>query len=413
MTRTMYHLPEDVRARISWFGLCMGSDTALSTSEYGALSGAFPNALNLSVELGNIVIKEKSIYRALVDPQVPARITTLTIRLSAMTSQSMGFRLVQRTARSLEYLDLGRVCLVAVCMLLWPEKHTQENDHVEHLPVFPNLAHLRFTLVDTVRVDPEWNPRWCEFPRLERMCFSVTSEDSQGIRGMSSPMDPVARQWLAVRLLMYPLPRLKHLELDCVDEAVIFEAHPCLPGLVHLHLIQHTHLAFGPESNATEPSLSRILNSALSIDSLKLASSIHGLRELNIATWSISLCDLQLLLAKLPELEGIHATLTDAHMHPQPESIAYNVTMKRMWLDTAFGDVSKWVRGPVDSLLAFISHMMNLEELLLFTKAFQRLGLAISCKSNEDLIRLARTANIGQCHRDENQIKSQTAGPIR
>ncbi|KAJ1896751.1 hypothetical protein LPJ81_004674, partial [Coemansia sp. IMI 209127] len=393
MARTMYHLPEDVRAKVSWFGLCMRSGTTLSLSEYGALSGAFPNALSMSADLGSTNVSAKEMNRILFSPQTPAQISTLTLRYSGMTEESLAVHLVHQAARSLEYLDLGSACLAALYKALWPEKTPQEPGQNEHPHMFPKLTHLRFTLSDIFAADSGWNPRRCEFPRLERMYFAVELSYERLLRGSHAPLDLTARKRLAQRLLMYSLPCLKHLELDCVDEAVIMEAHRRLPNLEHLHLIEHIHLSFVPGSDAAEPSLSRILNSALSIESLReyrnlssfrarykpleLASPIHRLRKLNIASWAIGLCDLQVLLARLPELEDIHATLTDAHVYPHPESIVYNVTIKRMWLDSAFGEAATWVKGPVNSLLTFISHMMNLEELLLFSKAFLRLERAV------------------------------------
>ncbi|KAJ2091835.1 hypothetical protein IW138_001524 [Coemansia sp. RSA 986] len=429
VARAMYHLPEDVRARISWLGLCMGNDTRISMSEYGALSGAFPNALSLSADLAYVYTSAKALDPILIDPQMPTHISTLTFRCPGLAEESLAVQLIQRTAWSLEYLDLGNACLAAICRVLWPERIPSRHSHNKHLSVFPKLKHLRFTLSDTLGANPGWHPRQCEFLQLERMRFAIEPANGRGIRGVAARLDPAARQWLAKRLLMYVLPCLTHLELDCVNEAVILEARRHLPNLKHLHLIQHSHLSFGPGSDTAEPSLSRILNSAISIESLreyrnwssfyarytplKLMSSYHRLRELNIATWVIGLCDLQLLLARMPELEDIHATLSGAHVYPQLEAIAYNVTMKRMWLDSAFGEAGTWVKGPLDALISFVAHMMNLEELLLFSKAFLRLERAVSRQTNEDLIRLARTVNIGQCHRDERRIKGQTIGGIQ
>ncbi|KAJ2853067.1 hypothetical protein GGI22_005018, partial [Coemansia erecta] len=335
MVRTMYHLPEDVRAKVSWFGLCMGSGTTLSLSEYGALSGAFPNALSMSADLGNTNASAKEMDRILVDPQMPAQISTLTLRYPDLAEGSLAVHLVHHAAKSLEYLDLGSACLAAVCTALWPERAPQGQKQNEHCPsMFPKLTHLRFTLSDTLAADSEWSPHRCEFPRLERMCFAIKPSYERLLRGVVSPLNPTARKRLAQWLLMYSLPYLKHLELDCVDEAVIMDAHRRLPNLEHLHLIEHTHLSFGPGSDAAEPGLSRILNAALSIESLReyrnrssfrarytpldLASPIHRLRRLNIVSWAISLCDLQVLLARLPELEDIYATLTEAHVYPLP-----------------------------------------------------------------------------------------------
>ncbi|KAJ2509582.1 hypothetical protein GGI11_005813 [Coemansia sp. RSA 2049] len=450
MVRTMYHLPEDVRAKIVWVGLCMENNAAVSMSEYGALMGAFPNALRLSADLAHIdTARTKSLFPVLLDAMAPAMLSTLTLRHWCLAAESPAVRLVRRAAPTLEYLDLGHVSLTTIRTVLWHAKPAPlllRDDQRVRAPAFPRLMFLCFKLADTNFIDPEWRPRVCEFPRLERMVFAIDAVRAPapgvvgGARHAAVPrMCPVARHWLARRLLMHRLPCLTHLDMDCVDDSVVLEAGPALlPNLVHLHLLQHYHLVPGSAPNTPAPSLSRTLNAVLGVRSLRVfrswtafyarhvpldlsTLSVHGLRELNISTWAIGLPDLLHLLAKLPELENIRATLTSAQAYPHPvdedtddghhhdddygdDHIAYNVTLKHMWLDSVFGEAASWVKAPLDALIMVVAHMMNLEHLLLFTKAFLRLECAVSRKSSEDLIRLARTVHIGQCHRDERWV---------
>ncbi|KAJ2660640.1 hypothetical protein IWW48_002849 [Coemansia sp. RSA 1200] len=441
MVRTMYHLPEDVRAKIVWVGLCMENNAAVSMSEYGALMAAFPSALRLSADLAHIdTARTKSLFPVLLGAMAPALLSTLTLRHWCLVGESPAVRLVRRAAPTLEYLDLGHVCLTTIRSVLWHAKPALRDGQWIRAPAFPRLMFLRFKLADTNSIDPEWHPHVCEFPRLERMVFAIDAVRAPapgvvgGARHAAVPrMYSVARHWLARRLLMHRLPCLTHLDMDCVDDSVVLEAGSALlPSLVHLHLLQHYHLVSGPAPNTPAPNLSRTLNAVLGVRSLKVfcswtafyarhvpldlsALSVHGLRELNISTWAIGLPDLLHLLAKLPELEDIRATLTSAQAYPHPADedsddghdegrIAYNVTLKHMWLDSVFGEAASWVKAPLDALIMVVAHMMNLEHLLLFTKAFLRLECAVSRKSSEDLIRLARTVHIGQCHRDERWV---------
>ncbi|KAJ2801026.1 hypothetical protein H4R21_002949, partial [Coemansia helicoidea] len=215
------------------------------------------------------------------------------------------------------------------------------------------------------------------------------------------------RQFVATLLEQVPM-QLQRLSIDDLDGDVT----GMLSGkTLRLETLKLAHRCQPRNSNGSI-SLQRVLEMALANHELKALTSVEEsfpdhlpfalstqshthLRVLDIESWSLTLCDLQVLLAKLPRLVEARVALTQPQTHPAREDISYHMAMERLWVDSDMGSDSGWDPGSFESLATLLVRMPRLSKAVLFDEAEQWLAKAMTRRNRKDLQHLARCANIG------------------
>ncbi|KAJ2162408.1 hypothetical protein GGF46_000649 [Coemansia sp. RSA 552] len=267
-------------------------------------------------------------------------------------------------------------------------------------------------------------PQPCLLPRLAALTFHIdVHKKARGRRGQAGAWNVDALLRFVDALLgSGPRLTLRRLSVDSIGGgAVLGLLRGSFPLLESLSLRQYS----GPEKDSMQ--LSDALATIMDIPALKCYSNEvavrtrysfidfdclpaeAGIRILDISSWAVTLTDMQRLVARLPRLEEICLTLTNPDEHPQPKDIAYNLEMRRLWMNTIGGTDPAWTVEALDSLAAVVTRMPNLQELLLFDKAVRWLASAVAKQNSEELLSLAFTVNVGRCNCDERAVKSTTS----
>ncbi|KAJ2723742.1 hypothetical protein GGI07_002451 [Coemansia sp. Benny D115] len=175
-------VPSDkVRAGVQWLGLCMGSNTGLSLSEYGALVEAFPNLRSIYVDMGSLDTRAKSIEGVILGAHKTVTLSTLRLKTKGTAGKPTFRALIKHAAHSLEYLDLGPVDTADACRVLWGDDTSGS-----------------FVSAVTGGSVSDWRPR-VRFPRLRRLYFSVFGGESDSV---TTPV-PVCCQFPLLEELCY------------------------------------------------------------------------------------------------------------------------------------------------------------------------------------------------------------------
>ncbi|KAJ1726098.1 hypothetical protein LPJ61_005422 [Coemansia biformis] len=431
VVRGLYWLPAEVRERVSWLGLCMGNYATISMSEYGALAAAFPGLKQIWVDVGCLTTKLRNVCPVIAGTDAPPPITALVLRDNMLRNRGVAVSLVRGAAAALEYLDLGCLGLRAASEILWdPGIHASERP-----PRFPRLRSLRVAIGSAEDGSPAMPPAECTFPRLEALvCHAAMSVSSLYAPGMPHGLPAEFIQRFMVALLLHCPAQLKQLSIDDPDGVVSAMLRERALSLKTLCLTQYHQRGeqsadLRPGSsigNSAGGGLQSVIDAAMAIPGLRMFTGTtaedhvysplgpclpdHGLLcVLDIATWTLTPCDLQLLLAKLPQLEEARVTLVRPQIHPAPEDIGYNMTVQRLWVNTVEGTGPGWDSASLESLTTQFARMPRLCELLLFYEAVQWLAKATAHRNREDLLNLALHVNIGRCNADEKAVRRTTS----
>ncbi|KAJ2734277.1 hypothetical protein IW152_002408 [Coemansia sp. BCRC 34962] len=405
--RAMHWLPAEVRAKVRWLGLAMGEGARISKSEYGALAGFFPNLATVSMDLAQIDLTERYICPAILDSGSAVRITALAFHRCGLAEQKVRASLICRAAATLEFLDTGQLDAHGLADIFWRPKTSST-------VCFPRVRRLYFHIsgADGKHLAFVQTTRQL-FPRVEelRCVAGLAPGGEDGVENLRLFLECV---------LGYHLPELQRLSVVCDLAHMMPElSSASLPALEHVLLAWRRGPTTGGSGRA---SLGWSLDVAAGFSRLQHFSArapattpgrplrlperqLAGLHTLDLRTWAVSLCDLQLMLRSLPGIQNLALTLMDPHKYPPPDDIEFNLDMHRLWLSTV---ECKWDNLALDSLLTTVTQMVNLRELLLFRRALQRLKTAIVRAKSDDLQEFAKMVNIGQCDCNEWTVKTSS-----
>ncbi|KAJ2059835.1 hypothetical protein GGI17_004173 [Coemansia sp. S146] len=412
--RAMNWLAVEVRCKVRWLGLAMGDGATISKSEYGALAGFFPNLVAMSMDLAQVDLKERFICPAILDSDSVVRITALAFHRCGLPDQMVRARLISRAASTLEFLDTGQFDAHVLADIFWPPKALSSVR-------FPQLRRLYFHICGVAgspAASSQTNRQL--FPKAEELRCVVNVAPSE--EGNDEGADNL--RMFVESVLSHQLPELRRLSVIYDLALMIPELSPsALPALEHLLLAWRRQHTAGDGAKSVRVILGRSLDMAAGFSHLQHFSvrapsttgggtlqlreqqQLTGLRTLDLRTWALSLCDLQLVLQRLPGVQNLALTLMDPGNCPHPDDIEFNLRVRRLWLGTV---ECKWDNPSLDSLITTVTQMVNLRELLLFKRAFQRLKTAIARAKSDDLYEFAKSVNIGQCYCDEWTVKTST-----
>ncbi|KAJ1885737.1 hypothetical protein LPJ66_009976 [Kickxella alabastrina] len=424
VARGLFWLPLRVRRGVRCLGLCMGVGSPISMSEYGALAEAFPGLVRVFVELGGLGTKLRSVLPVLVGESSGAAVSAISLGAGAGLGAVGMARLVRHSAPALQYLALGRAEIADLCRLFWPLQKTTTGGSL-----FPRLKRLYFLLCpgSTARPIEHLAGALAPFPMLEELCYGVDFEhspvDAEGQGQGQGELTAENRQVFSEQILQFPMPHLRILKTDAPPsmDYLMLRGHT-LSALDYLSLVNYNE-------QPTNTALSHMLNAAArSAHSLKhlgcwainippphytalnLSFPPHPtLQVLDLKTWNISLLDLNNLLSHLPNLQEIKITLTRPQDHIAHDRIALNLELRRVWIGAVESKESGvWDSAALESLVEVVTRMLNLRELLVFTRAFEKLRTCILRGRSEDIFNFAKTVNIGICHCHEELVKRTT-----
>ncbi|KAJ2242455.1 hypothetical protein GGI13_006953 [Coemansia sp. RSA 455] len=413
--RAMNWLAVEVRRKVRWLGLAMGDGATISKSEYGALAGFFPNLVAVSMDLAQVDLKERYICPAILDSDSGVRLTVLAFHRCGLPDQMVRARLICRAASALEFLDTGQLDAPVLADIFWPSKAPGSSVR------FPRLRRLYFHICGVAGNLAALSQTGRQlFPKVEELRCAVNVAPSE--EGDDEGADNL--RMLVESMLSLRLPELRRL---CVIHDLAWmtpELSPAaLPALEHLLLAWRCRHTAGDGAKSVRATLGRSLDMAAGFSQLQHFSvrapsitecgvlQLHqqhrltGLRTLDLRTWALSLCDLQLVLQRLPGVQNLALTLMDPGSYPHPDDIEFNLRVRRLWLSAV---ECKWDNPSLDSLITTVTQMVNLRELLLFKRALKRLETAIARAKSDDLYEFAKLVNIGQCNRDECTVKTTT-----
>ncbi|KAJ2857764.1 hypothetical protein J3B02_000764 [Coemansia erecta] len=404
LVRSLFFLPHSIRDNIRWIGIHMGANAAMSQSEFGAISDAFPNIQSVFFSSARLNTKMTDILTAVVSldqrPLVP--VSMLTLSCIEFADSRVPLLLIHRAADTLEYLDLGTASLSFLSRLLWPS-----STQIAFRKLRQMHFHLCRVLSPLVFRGPAGNAFL--FPLLERLCYTVPVIKTQLATDETSVFYSNMHAFLG-RLVCHPLLRLRSLTASGISDIGVLGAGSPLPMLASLSLTGSTAISQTIVENNSK--LSETINTMVStiphlkhLCCLPLAQSLpshtpltldfdncSALRILNLKPWAISMLDLNNLIDKFPCLTDLSATLTKPDIYVCRENHSINLSIRNLWLDSINGADSVWNKQTLDSLLYMILDMVGMERLLLFSKAFSRLQLLIARSKDLDMYGMVQKA---------------------
>ncbi|KAJ2807573.1 hypothetical protein H4R21_000419 [Coemansia helicoidea] len=415
VVRALYWLPQEVRSRVLWLGLCMGARTAMSVSEYGPLAAAFPDLRQIWLDLGRLATNLRDVCPAITGSEVLAPITALMLREDKLENREVAASLVRAAAATLTRLDIWSADISAVCEVLWsPDGRSAGRE-----PLFPQLVRLSMKIFNAHSGQVVVSPKATPFPKLE----VLVCHESTWLRAGSRPEDLHDQLQRFVAMLLEHIPaRLRRLSIDSPDGDI---PEVLGGGMQQLEVLQ---LVYNRDYYNRKISLQRVLEMAMAIPKLRAleAESATHIRNqplalscpchmqlcvLDISSWFLTLCDLQLLLSKLPRLEEARVTLTRPQIHPAREEISYHMAMRRLWVDSVSRSGVGWGPDSLEPLTTMLARMPRLSEALLFYQAVRWITKTTARRSRnrEGLLHLALHVNIGRCNIDEMVVQRATS----
>ncbi|PIA17104.1 hypothetical protein COEREDRAFT_80813 [Coemansia reversa NRRL 1564] len=417
VARGLFRLPMDVRKRVYWLGVCMNNAATISMSEMGALAQAFPNLQHVWVDLATLNTKLRDVYPVLMGTATPARITTFVCRDYGLINQKIAAALIRRTAASLEYLDLGIIPMMAAYKIFWGGINTADFSR------FPRLRTLRIIINDLSTIAVAENSQGCTFPMLKELTCHVIKrtsnrENTYNIYGQFAKK----LENFLTRLITNCPSSLKYLNISDFNGMTLRQQTSRLYSLEHIVLQQYDEREndeIYDYNNLSETlQLVRYIPMLRSLtikanwymqQNFKPNGLVHGqLSMLDVSNSKLTMCNMQQLLTKFPNLQEIRLTLLNTQDYLPPDEINYNLSLRRLWINACTEDLPMWNAESLESLVILLARMPNLKELLLFQKAVEWLSKAISRKNRDDLLWLSLGVNIGRCNYDEKAVRHTT-----